>query len=509
MPDTGPYRFFDPERRPVAKHVAYLLLKAAGFRSVPYAEIRLHLRVGLKGASLGHLKVYFESLGLQAVGIEESLKKFLLRDRPGVLATKSRIQGRGPDACRLILYRGLTPTGDLLITDPLAGATTVAEADLEKLYLGGALYLDGNVKRPILNDPDIAMDELVFSYGRVDAGTLIRHTFRIYNRGEKPLAIHGIRPSCGCLATAVHDLGDKTVNPPKGTFKRNAKTGKWEIDFEKMKTRAEVPPRGEKYVTGFYDSTNRHGRLPASITLFSSDPDEKEITLFVEGHVDPVAEFDPPVLYWRAIPSAEGAEAHMWMRSLRGKAFHIKAIFVHHPGVTVTEDPDAPREKNAVRPAPGRLKPRAHPASEGWRALKVKVKPGIKPGTFHAPVTLETDFSTRFLAFGAWGKITGNLEVDPSVAAFGRIPLGRQGFSTVRISTLSPVPLKVLKATTTLSRIMDVRVDEESPGVFLITLELKKGWQAPSLRGQIILQTNDPLEPLKTVDVSGFVQRGG
>ena len=175
----------------------------------------------------------------------------------------------------------------------------------------------------------------------------------------------------------------------------------------------------------------------------------------------------------------------------------------------MTEDPGASREKVASRAAPGRIKPRAHPESEGWRALKVRVKPGLKPGTFHAPVTLETDFSTRYLAFGAWGKITGNLVVDPSVAAFGRIPLGKQGFSTVRVSSRSQEPFKVLKAATTLSRIMNVRVDEEQPGVFLITLELKKGWQAPSLRGQIILQTNDRLEPVKTVDVSGFVQRSG
>lgn len=51
--------------------------------------------------------------------------------------------------------------------------------------------------------PQIAADRPVYDFGSVSQGTKVEHTFIIRNRGNAPLTIKGVRPSCGCTAVAT------------------------------------------------------------------------------------------------------------------------------------------------------------------------------------------------------------------------------------------------------------------------------------------------------------------
>ena len=227
----------------------------------------------------------------------------------------------------------------------------------------------------------------------------------------------------------------------------------------------------------------------------------------MEGFVTQVAQFDPPVLHWPEIRSAEGARANVWIRNMRGKPFTIDRIELRNENLRVAPDPDASREPPAAATLPPGTPPRAHPAAEGWQALEVRVKPGAPVGPFNAVIQLWTDLSASPLAFGAWGNVKGNVVVEPSLASFGRVRLGVQSTAQIRIYSKSPDPFRVTDAVVNRPQLMDVALHEEKPGVYRIELKLKKGWQAPSLNGQVAFRTNDPLEPLKDVEVTGFVRR--
>ncbi|MBN2489972.1 MAG: DUF1573 domain-containing protein [Planctomycetes bacterium] len=507
VPEEGPFRFHDRETRPTARDVAWLLLKASRQKSVSREKVGVELVGSLKGVSFGHLKRFFESLGLRPRAVEEPLAAFLLRDTPGVLAMKPVNPALPEWACSFLLFRGLTPDGKLEVTDPLTGAHVVDEAALAERYLGAAFYLEEDATGPLLEEADIGVDEIHYSYDRVDAGTLVRKTFRIFNRGAAPLKILGIRPTCGCLATPLHEKGAKVADP-RATFKRNPDTGVWEIDFVAGKLSTVIAPHGEVYVTGFYDTTNRIGRQPTSFTVVFSDPDEPELTFVVEGFVTQVAQFDPPVLHWPEIRSAEGARAHIWLRSTKGRDFAIERIEFKNDHLAVALDPDAPREAAPVTfVLPRAAAPRAHPAADGWQALEVRVKPGAPVGPFNTVIQLSTDLTSSPLAFGAWGTVKGNVVVEPTLASFGRVQLGVQATALVRIHSIGPEPFRVTEAVVSQPRLMDVALREEAPGVYVVELALRKGWQAPSLQGQLTVRTNDSLEPVVHVEVTGFVQR--
>jgi len=506
IPEHGPYRFFDRERRPTAQTVAWLHLKATNLKSVSLEKVRVELVGSLKGVSLGHFRNFYASLGLQAHAEETTLEKFIRRDRPGVLAMKPANPHLPDDACTFIVYRGLAPDGKLAVTDPLTGAHQVEEAEIEKRFLGAVLYLDQDRVGPIVNAPDLGLEERIYNYGQVDSGTLVRRTIRVFNRGDKELKIFGIRPTCGCVATPIHKDRNAKVARPNARFSRNPKTGVYEIDFDKGETRTVIPPGGEVFVTGFYDTTNRIGRMHTAFTLISNDPDEREVTILYEGVVTRVAHFDPPYLFFERIHSSEGATAHIWLRSTKGETITIKEIVSVNKHLEVTEDPGAPRSTPEEAKIQG-IRDRSHPEGEGWKALRVRVKPGLEVGRLVATVQLMTSISPNPLMFAVSGKVLGNVVIEPPVASFGRVPLGVRATASVRVFSKGRTPFKITEAFVNRPRIMDVKLREEKPGEYRIELALKKGWQAPSLAAQIGIKSNDPVEPIKYVTVNGFVRR--
>lgn len=52
------------------------------------------------------------------------------------------------------------------------------------------------------NTAKITFEETIFSFGDVEEGTKIKHSFSYTNTGKSPLIISDIRTTCGCTVTA-------------------------------------------------------------------------------------------------------------------------------------------------------------------------------------------------------------------------------------------------------------------------------------------------------------------
>lgn len=503
----GAYGYRDLSRRPVAKQAVYLLLKAVDFRSVPFATVRHDLEGSVRGVSFGHVAHYLGTLGLESTLVEESLEKFAVRGRPGIIAVKPLQRAFAPEISHFILVRRIDPDGACHITDPLRGAMTVPMAQLAEGYRGAVLFLTGDPARPKLDAPDIAIDEMLWHYGTVESGTLVRHTFRVANQGGRDLKIMGILPSCGCLATPIHAKRDDEIANPKGTIKRDPKTGQFEVDYEALETSRVVPPGGECFVTGFYDTTNRAGYRPASFQIRSNDPDEPTVELVVEGNVSRAVEMDPPAIYWREIPANQGAEAMMWIRRLDGKPLDVTGMNIVSIPLAVTVAPDADRAAPSPESLPAGVEPKAHPADAGWIGLRVKLRGGLEVGRYQTVVLVNARGVAAPISFGVWGDVVGSLRVSPAALSYGRVKLGEEKVANLEVSSPGTKGFAVSRVTTTIPKLLDYDVSEPSPGVFRVSVRLKKGWQAPALRGEVTIHSNDPLEPERTILVSGFVHR--
>ncbi len=101
----------------------------------------------------------------------------------------------------------------------------------------------------------------VHNFKPVLEGTKITHTFRIENRGTMPININKVKTGCGC-ATARYT---KTIAP------------------------ASV---GEVVITG--NTSGYGGRLfSKSIKVFTSDPANKQLALYLKGDVEHFASVSP------------------------------------------------------------------------------------------------------------------------------------------------------------------------------------------------------------------------
>ena len=86
-----------------------------------------------------------------------------------------------------------------------------------------------------------------YDAGRVDAGTEIRHTFELRNRGPRPLQI-AVKPSCGCTTT----------------------------DWDR-----EIAPGATGKVTAQLDTTHLRGHVEKTVSVTTNDPSQPAVTLTI------------------------------------------------------------------------------------------------------------------------------------------------------------------------------------------------------------------------------------
>src|SRR5215475_7215268 len=58
--------------------------------------------------------------------------------------------------------------------------------------------------------PKIKFEEPLYDFGKVQSGTVVKHTYIFTNIGDEALEIKGVQPQCGC--TAANDW-TKRVEP--------------------------------------------------------------------------------------------------------------------------------------------------------------------------------------------------------------------------------------------------------------------------------------------------------
>lgn len=101
--------------------------------------------------------------------------------------------------------------------------------------------------------PNLVVEQPTFDFGEVSQGQTVRHSFSFNNDGDEPLLIEKVRSSCGCTAALI---SAKTLAPGES---------------------------GEVQAT--FDSTRFRGAVTKTISLYSNDPEQPVIKLYVKGRV--------------------------------------------------------------------------------------------------------------------------------------------------------------------------------------------------------------------------------
>ena len=101
--------------------------------------------------------------------------------------------------------------------------------------------------------PEISVDRPVYDFGSISQGEKVEHAFVIRNKGNTPLSIKSVRPSCGCTAITT---SASVIAPGKS---------------------------GE--IKASFNSANYSGAVNKTVTIDSNDPKVPSSILNLKGTV--------------------------------------------------------------------------------------------------------------------------------------------------------------------------------------------------------------------------------
>ncbi len=197
---------------------------------------------------------------------------------------------------------------------------------------------------PSIAAPNLAVQNPNFDFGEVYQGEQVPHVFTFSNAGDETLVIDRVRSSCGCTAALV---SEKNLAP--------GSTGELKVSF---------------------DSTRFRGNVAKTVYLYSNDPAQPVVQLFVKGVVKEVVSVDPAQVNFGTIPAGVNARSSVKIRNRGGAPLVLGTPVSTAEELTVSQSarPLASGEEVTInlglKPKPGQ------PRFSGYIMIPIEGGPG-------------------------------------------------------------------------------------------------------------------------------------
>lgn len=319
------------------------------------------------------------------------------------------------------------------------------------------------IQVPGANDPRPSIDagDGVHDFGTVWVGPILKHIFKITNRGDGPLEILRVKPSCGCTIAGKYP---KKLAP--------GETGEFPFSVS---------------------STKLRGKFEKAITITSNDPSNPSLRLRLRGEVKRYVNLVPASVHFGKLYGGEPRERV----------------------IKITNNTDTPLKLTMSTPLGKGFEAELTETIPGQTfELVVKARPPFKPGTFRKSLVLETNVENqKTIKVDIRGSVPQRLDVNPTVLTLGRPranqkqAANRKITRVVRFTNYGAAPTKLLEATIDDPAIA-VSVKEQSPGkAYTVRVDFPAGYEVPSAGRVLTLKTDDAEKPTITIPIRGFASR--
>lgn len=136
---------------------------------------------------------------------------------------------------------------------------------------------------PVMAAPNLAVENPSFDFGEIFQGEQVPHVFSFSNTGDEILSIDRVNSSCGCTAALI---SEKTLAPG----------GKGEVKVS-------------------FDSTRFRGQVTKTVYLYSNDPVQPVMQLFVKGNVKESVTIDPVQVNFGPLVVGRAAQSTVRLRN--------------------------------------------------------------------------------------------------------------------------------------------------------------------------------------------------
>jgi len=307
--------------------------------------------------------------------------------------------------------------------------------------------------------PGVAVDEPVHQFGRLEQGSLARHTFTVRSVGNLPLRVEHVKPSCGCVVTAAEGQN--------------------------------VPAGGETFVTVELDTRELDGPVTKTVTLYTNDPARPTVELTMRGEVHSEVVLEPPVLYFGRVRSGGPVRRQVLVKVEKVGSGRSAA-----PVLVTAVDPPRP-------PITATLEATA----DGGQAIAVELMADAPLGHFTRTVTFHTTSAREpKLTFEVLGSVEGDIAVTPPTITFGATTPGGGRVREVWIRNRGPRPVS-LTVVEVPEDVLGWEVKPLHPGSeYLLRVWVRDDAPAGTLDRQIEIFTDHPDELKLVVPVHAVVR---
>ena len=151
--------------------------------------------------------------------------------------------------------------------------------------------------------PEIAVEEKSYDFGKVKEGTNVEHVFKIKNAGESEPVIERVRSSCGC-----------TVAQP---------------------TSKNLPPGGESEIKATFRTRGRQGMTRMTITVNSNDPVTPTLILSLRGEIETDVAVKPRSIWLGQLQKRAKGSADFTVEVSDPERIKIKSVKVENKAFKV------------------------------------------------------------------------------------------------------------------------------------------------------------------------------
>jgi hypothetical protein len=300
--------------------------------------------------------------------------------------------------------------------------------------------------------PKVQLLDPLYKFGTALEGHMVNHTFRIKNAGKGELIIRGVKTSCGCTAAAP--------------------------------SKSHLAPGETADITVGFDTHFQKGHQTRTITAFTNDPVTPQAVMTMQGVVRQQVAATPDQVNFGNLKKGSVATQEVIVKDLTtGKGFAVGPITHSNPNITVVQE----KGKDGK---PGNV-------------LKITLDKTMPLGTFDDTVNVVTNRVP--IQVDVFGKITGDLSIDPAQVSFGIVPKGQSSERIVKLTNTGTRDVKLLQIS---SSAPSVSADSEpiKPGKeYKIIVKLRRGAPEGQLTGQLAIKTDDPDEKTLTLPFYAIV----
>jgi len=334
-------------------------------------------------------------------------------------------------------------------------------ASFAALFSGFAVLVSDDASKlpeqPHELGPDLRADTLVWDYGTVERSQVMSHIFKLRNHGGQTLRISAVKSECDCLAVSL--------------------------------SKSFLQPGEQADLVVTFDSS-KSGPNQETISICSNDPAVPVMRLMVQGFVKPpILLTSPSFIDYGLIRHGSSAVRSLFVPQYPDESIRITKIDSDSKWLTATV-----RARTEDNP--------------GYELLLVLV-PEAPIGKLHGELVIHTThYAQKTIRIIVTADVYGNIDLDSDSFFLGLVKKGDEKKCAVTISTVHKDPLKIEKIDNPLPHLsVDIKPKVEGKE-YILTAALKPDAPAGNIKGEVVIHTNDPDQPVLKLPVYAYVEEG-